>query len=120
MKILLDNCVHYKVKQMLLSYEVKHARDMNWRKLTNGVLIAEAAKLFDVLVTTDKKIRFEHNLSKLPISILELNSLFTRFGDLQKLQPHLANALALCKNFRFVSLNSDGKIETIGSFPEAN
>jgi len=41
--------------------------------LSNGDLLAQAATRFDVVVTTDKHIRHEQNLERLPIAILELN-----------------------------------------------
>ena len=67
MKILLDNCVHYKAKSLFPGHEVLHARDLGWRQLSNGELLAQALQhSFDVLVTTDKNIRYEHNLATLP------------------------------------------------------
>jgi hypothetical protein len=79
-------------------------------------LIARAAIQFDILATTDKKMRHEHDLAKLPISILELNTHFTRLVDLQALSPHLVKATEACGAFRFVSVRPDGIIETLGPF----
>ena len=115
MRILLDNCVHYRAKSLFAGHDVVHARDLGWRDLSNGELIAQAAPRFDVLATTDKKVRHEQNLSKLPISILELNSRFTRLSDLKSLLPHLDAALILTASFRFVSVRPDGQIERLGS-----
>ncbi len=89
MRILLDNCVHIKGKTLFPDHDVLHASDVGFEKLSNGELMARAGKLLDVFVTTDKKIRYEHNLGKLPIALLELNVHFTRFEDLKTLQPHL-------------------------------
>jgi hypothetical protein len=95
---------------------VLHARDVGWRHLLNGALIAQAAARFDVLVTTDKNIRNEQNLDKLPISVLELNTRFTRIEDLRTLSPYLENALAACLEYRFVSVSPDGLLEKLGKF----
>ena len=113
MRVLLDNCVHYKAKSFFVGHEVLHARDVDWRKFTNGELLAQAAKTFDVLVTTDKKIRHEHNLERLPIPVLELNTRFTRLADLLTLSPYLESALSLTSQFRFVSIGTGGVIETL-------
>jgi len=113
-RILLDNCVHYRAKSLFAGHDVVHARDLGWRDLSNGELIAQAASRFDVLATTDKRIRHEQNLSKLPISILELNSRFTRLSDLQSLVPHLDAALKATSDFRFVSVRPNGRIDRLG------
>lgn len=114
MKVLLDNCVHYRAKRLFPGHDVSHARDLGWRQLLNGALIAAAAQQqFDVLVTTDKKMRFEHNLTALPITVLELNTRFTRWTDLLTLEPHLATALAATADYRFVSVAPDGALELL-------
>jgi hypothetical protein len=118
MRVLLDNCVHYKAKSLFVGHEVLHARDVGWRQLANGELLAEAAKAFDVLVTTDKKIRYEQNLERLPIPVLELNTRFTRLQDLQTLSPHLAAALNHTRTFRFVSIGPEGMIEKLAEVPD--
>jgi hypothetical protein len=53
---------------------VLHCRDVGWRSLSNGKLLVEASNRFDLLVTTDKKLRHEQHLPDLPISVLELNA----------------------------------------------
>jgi len=118
-RILLDNCVHYKAKSLFPGHDVLHARDVAWRHLSNGDLLAQAALRFDVLVTTDKKIRYEHNLEKLPIAVLELNTRFTRLADLQTLAPYIDSALAATSAYRFVSCAADGTLTKLGMIPQA-
>jgi predicted nuclease of predicted toxin-antitoxin system len=113
-KLLLDNCVHYRAKSLFPGHEVTHARDVGWRALSNGELLAQAAKQFNVLVTTDKNIRNEHNLARLPISVLELNTRFTRIEDLRTLAPFLEVALAACGSYRFISVKADGTMDKLG------
>ena len=114
MRIVLDNCVHYRAKSLFPSgHEVLHARDLGWRSLSNRQLIAKAAHQFEVLATTDKNIRYEHNLALLSVSVLELNSKFTRLQDLRTLQPFLAAALEATRSHRFVSVNPDGTLEKL-------
>jgi hypothetical protein len=113
MKIILDNCVHIGAKRFFVGHEVQHARDVGWKELSNGELIAKAAAAFEVLVTTDKKMRYEHNLEKLPLPIIELNTKFTRLQDLQTLAPFLEAALAATATHRFVSIHPDGTLELL-------
>ena len=113
MKILLDNCLHYDTKALLAGHEVLHARDVGWQKLANGDLTAAAGKQFDVLITVDKKMRYEQNLAKLPISIIELNTKFGRLHELKAIAPFFEEALIRAKTEHFVVLHSDGRIEII-------
>jgi len=113
--IVLDNCVHYRAKSLFPGNTVLHARDLGWKELSYGELIAQtAAGGFDVLVTTDKKIRHEHNLDRLQIPVLVLNARFMRLADLTTLAPHLESALAATRDFRFVSVTPDGALECLG------
>ncbi|HZL35570.1 MAG TPA: hypothetical protein VFC78_09695 [Tepidisphaeraceae bacterium] len=113
MKTLLDNCVAYRAKELFAAHEIQHTSDVGFEALGNGDLIARASDRFDLLATTDKKIRYEQNLDSLPVSILELNTLLTRFADLQTLTPFLEDALEATKYYRFVSVGADGKIEKL-------
>ena len=99
--------------KFFVGHEVKTAAALGWESLENGSLLAEAAKQFDVFITTDKKIRFEHNLDRLPIPVVELNTRFTRLRDLQTLAPYLESALTHARTFRFVSIGADGGIEKL-------
>jgi hypothetical protein len=117
-KILLDNRVHYRAKTLFPGHEVSHARDEGWRALANGELLAQAAKRFDVLVTTDKNIRYEHRLDALPVPVIELNSRFKRWLDLQSLSPFFAEALQNTGKYRFVSISEGGAMELLGERKE--
>ena len=89
MRILLDNCVPYRAGEFFAGHEVTHTSNIGFENLHNGALIAQAALRFEVLATTDKKIRNEHNLAKLALPVLELNTRFTRLSDLQSSSPLL-------------------------------
>lgn len=120
MRLLLDNCVPYRAKALFVGHDVAHASDRGWGRLQNGELIAAvAADRYDAFVTTDKKIRHEHNLAKLPVPIVELNSRLTRFRDLQSLLPHLPAALGSTARHWFVSVRPDGTLELLAPRPTA-
>jgi hypothetical protein len=113
-RILLDNCVPYRAKQLFIGDEVAHAVDIGFEELRNGELLVRAASRFAAVVTTDKKIRHEHNLVKLPVPIIELNTRLTRFEDLKPLAPFVESALAAVSEYRFVSIQADGSLEKLG------
>ena len=113
MKVLLDNCVDRNVYSLFSNHEVKTAVEMGWDRLKNGDLLAESSRRFDVLVTTDKNMRNQQNLEKLPISVLELDAPTSRFKDLKALAPYIPAALEATRTHRFVSIHADGRIERL-------
>lgn len=113
MRILLDNCVDRNLAKSFAGHDAKTAVEMAWDRLKNGELLAEAAKQFDVLVTTDKNIRYQHNLTKLPIPVFELDTPTSRLKELATLEPWFPHALEATKRFRFVSLRIDGHLVTL-------
>lgn len=86
---------------------------MGWNHLSNGRLLAEAAREgFEVLVTVDKNVRFQQNLNLLPIAILELAATDTRLEALSRIAPYFELAIQQSASFLFVSVDETGRIET--------
>lgn len=64
MLILFDNGTPAPLKHALKGHIVVEAIDRGWDWLTNGELIEQAeAAGFEVLVTTDKNLRYQQNIS---------------------------------------------------------
>ena len=73
MQVLFDNGVPRGVASVLKEHVVEEARDRGWDRLTNGDLLSAAeAAGFEILVTTDRNIRRQQNLSKRVIAIVAL------------------------------------------------
>jgi MinD superfamily P-loop ATPase len=74
MKILLDECVTRKLIQHLTEFEVKTVVEMNWSGLKNGHLLSAAIEeKFDILLTIDKNITFQQNMSNYEIAVVVLD-----------------------------------------------
>jgi predicted nuclease of predicted toxin-antitoxin system len=56
MRILLDECVNPRLRAAFPGDEVKTVDEMNWRSVTNGRLLQEAAVYFDLLITLDQNL----------------------------------------------------------------
>lgn len=71
MRILFDNGTPRGVASGLPGHTVEEARSHRWDTLRNGELLdaAEAAG-FDVLLTTDRNIRYQQNLTSRKIAIV--------------------------------------------------
>jgi hypothetical protein len=65
MRVLFDHGTPAPLRQHLTGHSASKARDEGWNELSNGDLLnaAETAS-FEVLVTTDKNIRYQQNLSR--------------------------------------------------------
>ncbi len=82
--------------------------------LSNGKLMAAAGSAgFDVLITTDKNIAFQHNLADLPLPVVELAAVDTRLAGLLPLAAHCPAALAATARFRFVRVHADGRLDCL-------
>ena len=73
MLVLLDQGTPRGIAVSLQGHSVKEARAQGWDLLKNGELLdaAEAAG-FEILLTTDKNIRYQQNLAKRKIAIVVL------------------------------------------------
>jgi hypothetical protein len=98
MKILLDECVDWRLSRELHGHEVKTAHQMGWSTIQNGELLALAAKAFDVFVTVDRKLPSQQNLSGLGIAVVVLRARTNRLADLRPLVPNLLLLLPQAKS----------------------
>jgi predicted nuclease of predicted toxin-antitoxin system len=109
-RILLDNCVHIRLRSLLPGHDVKHTSEMGWDELENGRLIRAASAQFDLCITADKGIRHQQNLANLPIPIIELNSRDMRWSALKEFEPHILDAVQRSQASKFLSVFRDGRI----------
>ena len=75
MRILFDHGTPSGIAASLSGHEVTEAIERGWDRISNGELlrVAEAAG-FDVLLTTDKRIRYQQNLTGRKIAIVVLGN----------------------------------------------
>jgi predicted nuclease of predicted toxin-antitoxin system len=73
MLILFDNGTPRGLARFLTSHSVEEARTRGWEQLANGDLIDAAEQAgFEVIVTTDKNIRYQQNLGARRIALVVL------------------------------------------------
>jgi hypothetical protein len=72
--LLFDNNIPRGLAQALKGHTVVEARARNWHLLRNGELLQAAeASAFDVLVTSDKGIKYQQNLTGRKIALVVLS-----------------------------------------------
>jgi hypothetical protein len=74
-RILLDNNVSRRLIPLLRPHEAVHASQLGWADLANGDLIRAADENgFHLLITGDRNIRYQQNLTRVGCSIIELST----------------------------------------------
>jgi hypothetical protein len=85
MRIVFDQATPVPIRSYLAGHTVRTAAEQGWDKLRNGdlLMVAEEAG-FDLLLTTDKNIRYQQNLAGRRIAIVVLG-----LQQWPQLRPHV-------------------------------
>lgn len=97
MRVLLDECVDWRLSRDITGHDVKTAHQMGWATIKNGELLALAVEQFDVFVTVDRNLAFQQNVTALPISVIVLSAKSNRLADLKPLIPRLLASIETIK-----------------------
>ncbi len=94
MRILLDECVPYPLRQELPVHDVRTVPEMGWSGKKNGdVLPLITAHHFAVSLTTDQNVRHQQNLRTAGIAVIVLIARTYRLVDLAALMPRVQATL---------------------------
>jgi hypothetical protein len=75
MLVLFDHGTPRSIARFLADHTVTQAKARGWDRLTNGKLLQAAEEAgFDVLLTTDKNIRYQQNLEGRKLAIVVLGN----------------------------------------------
>ena len=97
MKVLLDECVDWRLSRAIAGHDIKTAKQMGWVSIKNGELLALASERFDVFVTVDRNLSYQQNVQALPIAIVVLHAKANRLVDLLPLVPNLLAVIGSAK-----------------------
>ncbi len=81
MKILLDECVPAPMQSLLSNHACTTVQAKGWSGIRNGDLLQRAEAEFDLFITSDQNIRYQQNLARRSIAILELST-----NDINRIQ----------------------------------
>jgi hypothetical protein len=70
---------------------------MGWASFKNGVLLSAASGEFDVLVTVDQRLSYQHNVSNFAIAVVVLVAARNKLEFLALLAPELKKVLGEVK-----------------------
>lgn len=93
MKILFDHCVDRRLRKHFAPHEVRTAKEERLAHLSNGALLQAAQQEFNVLVTTDKSIKYQQNLPDYDIALIVLRGVSNKSQELAELMPAVIRTL---------------------------
>ena len=93
MRLLLDECLPRKMKFLLSGggHQCDTVREAGFGGKENGELLSLAEGNFDVLITVDKNLKYQQNITNHRIAILVLRA---ASNDIDDIRPHLPEVLA--------------------------
>ena len=93
MKVFVDECVNRRFLRHLTGHTFVHIANTSLRSTKNGALLRAVAPEYDVFLTRDKSIPFQHNLKKIPLVFVILRARSNGLFDLLPLVPSLISTL---------------------------
>jgi hypothetical protein len=104
MRVLFDNGTPRGIAAALSHHIVEEVRSRGWDTLQNGELLDEAAAAgFDVLVTTDRNIRYQQNLTGRSIAVVVLGK--GRWRLIRKRLREVAAAIGMATPGSFIEVD---------------
>ncbi len=100
-RILLDECLPVKLRHRFQDCDeslfVSTVTQEKWNGIKNGKLLDKAQQSFDILITIDQSMSYQHSIQKFNIALIALKSKSNRYKDLVEF---VAPAVEVIKNFK--------------------
>lgn len=107
MKVLLDHNINPRFTRLLPGHQTVHAFRLGWSELVNGELMKRAeAEGFEVMITADKNLQYQQNLSNRMLAIIVLDTKRISWPHIEPLAPQVNQVLVgiLPGSFHVISM----------------
>jgi predicted nuclease of predicted toxin-antitoxin system len=104
MKILIDECLNWRLAHALTGHYSVSVQKMGWSGLKNGTLLALAEKEFDVFLTGDRNLSFQQNIIQYKIAVVVLHASSTQLHHTLPLIEKVINIMPSLKPGQVVDL----------------
>ena len=94
MRILIDECLDWRLCRSLPEHECTSVQRMGWDGLSNGELLSKAQTEFDVFITGDRNLAFQQSAAPYDLAILVLHSSSIQLADMLPLMVQVVEALS--------------------------
>ena len=96
-RVLFDENMPRLLRRELAEFQIRTAQEEGWSALRNGELLRRAADArFEVVVTADKRMQFQQNISSFKIALV-VDARSTRLIHMRPLLPQLRDAIEHAK-----------------------
>ena len=89
MRVLIDECLDWRLAEGLPGHTVTSVQRMGWTGIKNGRLLALAEPQFDVFLTGDRNVSFQQDIPQFRIAVVVLAAASTQLKDTLPLMPPL-------------------------------
>ncbi len=94
MKILLDECLNWRLKEEFESHDIFTVLDMGWSGIINGQLLHNATQAgFQIFITIDKNLQYQLNMKNYNLAVVVLETRLNRIEYIRPLIPTLIRKL---------------------------
>lgn len=94
MKLLLDECIDWRLKLETSNHDVKSVKEMGWLGKKNGELLSLIAEQkFLAFITIDKRLVFQQNVESLKFGIIILDSYRSTLKELKSFVPEILQTI---------------------------
>jgi predicted nuclease of predicted toxin-antitoxin system len=104
MRILIDECLNWRLSRALTGHYAVSAQKMGWAGLKNSALLLEAEKQFDVFITGDLNLNFQQDVTKYNIAVVVLHAESTQLHHTLPLMSKVLTLLSTLKSGQFVDV----------------
>ena len=106
MRVLLDEQLPIDISRELYGHAVETVVARRWAGIKNGELLRRMRGRYDVLLTMDRGIEFQQQISTLPFGIVIVRAQSNRMQHLSPLVPAILDAIAASK---------PGRVQRVGA-----
>ena len=107
MRLLFDENLPHQLRLELSGYEVITAAYMGWSGVENGELLQRAADAeFDAVVTNDRGLEYQQNLTALPVAVVVVLAPANTVEAIRLALPALLAALTILRPREFVKVSA--------------
>src|SRR5437588_2217484 len=93
MRLLLDECVPHDFKKDLGPHDAATVEEAGYKGMTNGALLQAASESFDALITVDRNLPHQQNISSFPIALIVINAGGITYDHLKAVAQQVLAAL---------------------------
>src|SRR5262245_4153304 len=104
MRILIDECLNWRICRALSGHYCLSAQKMGWAGLTNGELLSKAELDFDVFITGDRNLSFQQEITTFDIAVVILHAVSTQLHHTLPLMTKVLDLLPAIKPGEVVNI----------------